>query len=258
MHEKIKKHWDDLAETNKSSYKASWDDYYMLQKEIEEVGYYIHEDASVCDMGCNNGYCDFELLKKFGKINITGIDFSEKAIEEANKTREDSPYKYRCEFLVGNILDTSTYPDKKFDRIIVKRTLINLTSDEEQLQAIHNLFSIMKYEGEVLLLEAVEENLQKLNKLRLEFGLPLLDQPWHNRYLNKNVVDKLHSNFNVCEDRSYSSSYYIMSRVLYPWMSSITPGTKIDYLSEINRLATMLPNIGDYGIQRLFVLSKKP
>jgi len=251
--QKIKNHWNELAAAAEHSYKASWDDYYMLQKEIAEISNNIQCTASICDMGCNNGYCDFELLKRHDKLRITGIDFSEKAIEQANKIRDDSPYKERCTFLVGNILDVNSYPADKFDTIIVKRTLINLISDEAQLQAVHNLFSMVWCGGNVIIMEAVEENLQRLNKLRAAFDLPDLVQPWHNRYLSKSVVNKLSLDFCVSHDDDYSSSYYVLSRVVYPWIAKIT-NSNVEYLNEINRVAMLLPNFGDYGIQRIFIL----
>ena len=255
MSNKIKKHWNDLAETKESSYKASWEDYYMLQKEIDEVCKYIGGIESICDMGCNNGYCDFEFLKRCSCIDITGVDYAENAIEQAKNDLVGSYYEHRCRFLVGNILDKDTYPNDKFDKVLVKRTIINLDTEEDQIQALINLKSLLKANGKIILMEAVEENLNRLNSLRKEFSLPDLSQPWHNKYLNSAVIKSIYDNFHVEVDENYASSYYIISRVFYPWMSKVTPNTKISYLSEINRLASMFPNIGDYGIQRLFVLS---
>ena len=252
----IKEHWNKLSKTEGSSYKASWDDYYMLQKEIDEFCKHIKGNEVICDIGCNNGYCDFAFLKRFDKIDITGMDCSEKAIDQAQKTLLNSSYRDRCTFLIGNILDKTSYPNKKFDIILVKRTLINLTTETDQIDALNNLCSLIG-DGKIIIMDALEENLSKLNKLREEFSLPKLVQPWHNKYLNTTVMNYIYSNFNVEVSYNYASSYYIISRVLYPWIVTHTPNTTIDYLSEINRLAGMIPNFGDYGIQHLLILSKK-
>lgn len=251
MDQRIKKHWNDLADINEDSYKTSWEDYYMLQKEIDEVCKYIKGSASVCDIGCNNGYCDFELLKRFSNITLTGIDYAEKAIEQATNTLGESCYTDRCNFLVGNILNLASYPNKKFDIVLVKRTIINLDSEQEQITALTNLKSLLDINGKIILMEAVEENLIRLNNLRREFSLPNLPQPWHNKYLSNNIIKYIYSNFNVDADEDYSSSYYVISRVILPWLN------KTGYLTELHRLATMLPNVGDYGVQRVFVLSNK-
>jgi hypothetical protein len=73
----IKKHWDSLSK-NEDSYKASWDDFYMLQREMEETSRHIQGVEEIKDTGCNDGYCDFQLLSLFKKLKITGIDYSEK------------------------------------------------------------------------------------------------------------------------------------------------------------------------------------
>jgi len=253
----IKKHWDDLSVSKGSSYKTSWDDYYMVQKEIEEVCKHISTGIeTICDFGCNNGYCDFEFLHRFPNITMTGIDYAEKAIIQANKTLSESAYKNRCEFVVGDILDIENYPKKKFDTVIVKRTLINLMDDNNQMKAIANLASLIDH-GKIIVMEPIETNLYRLNQLRRAFALPDLSQPWHNKYLSDYVLEYIYANFNVKINYNYSSSYYIVSRVLYPWIATHLVNSTVDYLSEINRLAMMFPNVGDYGLQQVFVLTKK-
>jgi len=254
---KIKKHWNDLSAIEGSSYKTSWVDYYMLQKEIEEFGKHLSTGLeTICDFGCNNGYCDFEFLKRFPNLTITGVDYSEKAIIQAKETLSESPYKDCCDFFIGDILDVESYPKKKFDIVIVKRTLINLVDENNQIKAISNLASLIDY-GRIILMEPIEENFNKLNRLRQVFSLPNLSQPWHNKYLSDRVLEHISSNFNVETSYNYASSYYILSRVLYPWVVAHSDNSTVDYLSEINRLAMMFPNIGDYGLQQLFILTKK-
>ena len=253
-YEEIKKHWDSLAQKDES-YKSSWDDFYMLQKEIFEISKYIKGSESICDIGCNNGYCDFKLLETYKDIHITGIDFSEKLILEAQQYLSKSDYQDRATFIVGNILDPSTYPTQKFDIILLKRILINLTTEEDQIQAMLNLKNLLTDTGKIILTEAVEENWNRLNRLREECQLDKLKQPWHNRYLTDKVIKSLYSNFNVILDNDYSSSYYIISRVLSPLSKKINMDKKLEYVSEINRMASMFPNFGDYGTQRLFILS---
>ena len=255
-YEEIKKHWDSLSDITES-YKSSWDDFHMLQKEIIEISRYIQGNEEICDIGCNNGYCDFKLLSLFNGIKIVGIDYSEKLIAQAQERLVKSEYKTRAEFIVGDILDPQSYPDKKFDIILIKRVLINLNNENDQMQALINVKKLLNEHGKIILTEAVEENWDRLNRLRKEFGLDELKQPWHNKYLNKNVIESLYSHFNVECDDDYSSSYYIFSRVFHPWIKKINGENTLEYLSEINRMASSIPNFGDYGTQRLFILSQK-
>jgi SAM-dependent methyltransferase len=255
-YDEIKKHWDSLSNQDES-YKSSWNDFYMLQKELSEISKYIEDGMDICDIGCNNGYCDFKLLEIYKNIKIIGIDFSDKLINEAQKNSNMSKYKDRVNFIVGNILDSSTYPKQKFDIILLKRILINLNSDVDQIQALLNVKSLLKPDGKIILTEAVEENWKRLNRLRKECNLDDLKQPWHNRYLTDDIIKLIYLNFNVECDDDYSSSYYIISRVLNPLIKQISNDHTLEYISEINRLASKCPNFGDYGTQRLFILSCK-
>ncbi|OPX65129.1 MULTISPECIES: methyltransferase domain-containing protein [unclassified Methanoregula] len=252
----IKKHWDDLS-VNEGSYKASWDDFYMLQKELSEICRHIQGNESICDIGCNNGYCDFRLLSQYDKIQITGIDFSEKLISEASTQLEKSGFKGRASFFTGNILNPDTFPQQKFDLVLIKRVLINLLDENDQILALKNVQTLLNSNGRIILSEAIEENWERLNRLRREFGLEELKQPWHNRYLSKSVIDFIYTNFEVETDDDYSSSYYIISRVFHPWIKKINNDKQLEYVSEINRMASMVPNFGDYGTQRLLILSLK-
>jgi SAM-dependent methyltransferase len=255
-YEDIKKHWDALS-AHEDSYKSSWDDFYMLQKEMLEICRFIKGNESICDIGCNNGYCDFKLLSLFEGIKIVGMDFSDKLISQALDSLEKSKYKKRVKFIPGNILDPKTYPRKKFDIILIKRVLINLTEEKDQLLALDNVKKLLNENGRIILSEAVEENWTRLNRLRMEFGLDELKQPWHNKYLNDNVIKYIYSHFDIELDNDYSSSYYIFSRVFHPWIKKVNKGDNLEYLSEINRMGSMFPNFGDYGTQRLFILTLK-
>lgn len=255
-YEDIKKHWDALS-AHENSYKSSWDDFYMLQKEMVEICRFFKGNESICDIGCNNGYCDFKLLSFFSGIKIVGMDFSDKLISQAQESLEKSEYKNRAEFITGNILDPSTFPDKKFDIILIKRVLINLIEEKDQIRALDNVKELLSENGRIILSEAVEENWARLNRLRKDFGLDDLKQPWHNKYLNDNVIKYIYSHFNVESDNDYSSSYYIFSRVFHPWLKKINKDNTLEYMSEINRMGSMFPNFGDYGTQRLFILTLK-
>jgi ubiquinone/menaquinone biosynthesis C-methylase UbiE len=255
-YEDIRKHWDALSVYD-GSYKSSWDDFYMLQKEMFEIFQFIKGDESICDIGCNNGYCDFMLLSLFSGIKIVGIDFSEKLISQAQENLNKSEYKNRAEFITGNVLNTCTFPEKKFDIILIKRVLINLVKENDQILALENVKKLLHENGMIILSEAVEENWARLNRLRTEFGLDELKQPWHNKYLSDNVIKYIYSHFNVEIDSDYSSTYYIFSRVFHPWIKKINQVNNLDYMSEINRMGSMFPNFGDYGTQRLFVMRPK-
>jgi len=230
---KIQDFWDSRA-TAEVSYKSSWEDYYMVEKEIFEISKYIAGNEKICDFGCNNGYGTFRLLSLFEGIEVDGIDYSENLIKVAKEALISAPHAGRARFSVGN-----------------------LETPENQIRALSSIEKLLKTGGKIILSEAVEENWRRLNQLRHEFGLEELGQPWHNCYLKKDVIDFMYTHFQVEIDDDYSSSYYLISRVLNPWIQKLNDVKKLDYLSEINRMAATLPNFGDYGTQRLLILKPR-
>ncbi|MDD6310580.1 MAG: tRNA1(Val) (adenine(37)-N6)-methyltransferase [Firmicutes bacterium] len=60
---------------------------------------------SIVDLGTGNGAIPFILSHKNKKCHITGIDVQEKAIELANKSREDNGLEDRLTFINKDILD---------------------------------------------------------------------------------------------------------------------------------------------------------
>jgi SAM-dependent methyltransferase len=254
--EEIKDHWNGQARF-KDSYKSSWADLYMIEKEIAEINKHIGDHDEVLDIGCNNGYSDFELARIRPGITIHGFDYSEEMIRIARERLGGSGFGGRLHFSVGDIRKPGEYPRGNFDVVLLKRVLINLKTEEEQVGALENIRTFVRDGGKIILSEAFEENWERLNRLRREFGLDDLKQPWHNRYLSGKILEHLYSRFSVLVDDDYSSSYYVVSRVLHPWMKKMNHDDSLEYLSEINRLGSLVPNFGDYGIQRLLVLKPK-
>ena len=70
---------------------------------------------SICDMGCGMGEGANELHKTFPKSEVYGMDFSQTAIDEANKQYKDENLTY----FKGDMCDC----DEKFDIIVSSHTL---------------------------------------------------------------------------------------------------------------------------------------
>lgn len=257
--DKIKSHWDAQAKTYLDSPKATFNDIFLMEKEIRLLSQFIHDGMRVLDCGCGNGYTSLALAKK-KNAEFTGIDFSQAMIHIAQKISEseNGRLKGQVRFHVHDLL-TPLQHLGTFDVIICKRVLINLVNRENQLLGLNRLHRVLKPHGTLLLSEANEDAWRRLNVLRRRFGLEALGKPWYNRYVrNDELYYFIKDNFTLRKEISFSSTYYFGSRILQPfWLKLFQPNKEPSFSSKINQVFSYLPAIGDIGIQKVWVLRKK-
>lgn len=252
--EDIKKFWDKQAEEYQQQGEATNPDIIDMELEIENIANYIKDGAKVLDIGCGNGYSTIKFAKR-RNIEITGIDYSDEMISQANIALEklDNNLKKRIKFEKGDIL-TIDY-NREFDTVITCRCLINLINFNEQKQAIKNILQALKKNGLYIMCENTLDGLNKINSMRKLVGLNEIPMRWHNQYFNeKSLCNFLKQQFQILEINNFESLYFIASRV---FNAKLTPRNKEpDYLAEINKIAAKLPSVGDYAPTKIFLLKK--
>lgn len=252
----IKKVWDSSAETHKKSHWASWGDNYAISLELQEIEKQIKNNFKILDVGCSNGYAAFHHSKNNPTISIYGIDFSEKMIEYANERLLEEKLD-NCKFTVGDIRKID-FPDNSFDLVYTTRVVINLQTWEEQVQGILECIRVAKKGGIVVLSEAFWEPLNKLNAIRMIFGLHSLVEHDFNRYIKKNKLENKLNELNLTYTNiDFSSIYYLGSRVL---RELVTDYQKYEgYSNPINEIFYNIENKysgGDIGIQQIYIIKK--
>lgn len=252
----IKDFWEKKAKEHETSFKSSWEDYYCIQLEIETIDKLLSEDDEILDIGCGNGLSTLELAFR-KKIKIKGIDYSEGMIKSAQKLllEKQNLIKGTVSFDISDVLNLKEQ-EKSFTKVISRRVIINIETLDGQIEAAKEIHKVLKPDGFFLMSEATIDGLQKINTLRKEFGLDELKQPWHNLYIDEHeFIKRLSKFYEVVDILNFSSTYYIGSRVIQPFVKNLLNQSPA-YLSEVNRLFMCLPPFGDYGIQKLFVLRK--
>jgi len=238
MSEHIKKHWDGQAE--KDSYKASWEDIYAINLEINAIGNFINDKDIVLDVGCANGY---STSRQKGK-KITGVDFSEAMITVATKLKSK-----RLHFTVGDIRNLQ-FESKSFDIVYTTRCLINLPTWEEQKQGISECLRVAS--KKVILSEGFYESFIKLNALRLIAGLSPLVEHDYNRYLKKERLNDLLKGYKF-KNYDFSSLYYLGTR----FIRELTNVDSLEYTNKLNNEFYKLQKeykCEGFGIQQLYVI----
>jgi SAM-dependent methyltransferase len=255
--QKIREYWEEQARKYGTSQAASWADL-LVNREIEVLARYLADQPeAVLDVGCANGHTSLELIRRC-PIHLVGIDYASTMISYANAAREllQDGYKARVKFVEGDVLKLD-FEDDRFDKVVSKRCITNLDTWELQQRAILEIRRVLRPGGFFLLSEPTVQGLERLNRLRSLFGLEPLQAPWHNLYLDEErLLALIEPHFSLVKVENFSSSYYVISRVIYP----LLVGGKKERLRHdawLNKVGVRMPSVGNFGVQKLFVMAKK-
>ncbi len=241
MNDSVRDFWDKQAAI--AGGEATCPDAAYRELEIARIIECIDpKTESILDVGCGNGYSTLKFAQHALNAKIMGFDFSEPMITEARRFQSQ-----RVCFCVGNVLDALRPDGPKWETIVSERCLINLSSWEEQQQALLNLRDALSPTGKLILVENCLDGLENLNSLRRHLGLHEMKPPWHNCYfrLNNDLESFLTKHFIIKRQDNIGNLYYIFSRVLYAKLShDVGEGPKYDH--PINKIASQLPSLGEY------------
>ena len=135
----------------------------------------------------------------------------------------------------------------KFDYIITKRSIQNLTSWNNQKKFINQLKFFSSAKTKILLMESSNDGLKKINDMRIKLRLKKIVKPWHNLYLEDSILKK--TNFRgikLVGIKELFSTYYFTSRVLN---AAINP--KPNYNDLLNLTGWKMPQNTIKGFSQL-------
>ena len=253
MEDKVLEFWNEQAKKYKDNPLATSPDLIAFELEANEIFKYLEAGSNILDIGCGNGFKDFEYCT-VKKVNVKGIDFSEEMVNAAKeRQKQTSDLMGKLEFSHGNVLDLKE--TIKYDVVITDRCLINLRTVEEQMKAIDNIFDVLKEGGLFLMMECTKQGLEKINGVREKFGLEEIKERWHNNYIDETkILAYLDTKFKNIEVNNFNSTFFLISRTINALAAR--EGQEVDYNSDINKYAAQLPPLGDYAPLKLFVIRK--
>jgi SAM-dependent methyltransferase len=220
--------WDERATLGAT---AGTQDLGLVQLERRAIQRHVRPDLRVLDVGCGTG----DTLATLTARTRRGVDFSPHMVEAARAKGLDVQ--------VGSVLDADL---GEADLVYTQRCLINLTTWDEQRAAIRRLAAAVAPGGTLLLVEHYQDGLDALNDERLRWGLPRIDPPWHNRYIqHTDVVGALPGLERQATAVDFSWRYYYVSRVITAWDAQ-QRGEAPAYDAPINLAAAAIDEPG-YG-----------
>ena len=212
MSDFIKEYWDNQGKMFLDSYKASWDDFYCINLEIDVISRHICSNGKILDVGCANGYSTLRIADICEPQRMVGVDYSESMIKGARENLAKYTPQYSVEF---HVADARRLPfnDNSFDAVYTTRTLINLPNWQQQKEALNELVRVCCLGGVVVVSEAFWEPLVRLNAIRTVAGLPPVVEHDFNRYLKESSLSSyLDTRKLIHEWHRFAGLYYLGTR----------------------------------------------
>ena len=250
----IRRYWEDRA-TSDSTAQSTTNDVYLreiearvLSEQIEKFG-----PKSVVDIGCGDARTTARLACKFRGIEFKGTDYAHSMIENSAQTIASLALSNVHLFQYDV---TKPFPLLDVDFVFTTRCLINIPSWDLQKKAVENIRNCLRDGGIYVMIENFSDDQKKFNRLRRQYDLPEIDVRNHNLFFENNkTIEFLSEIFDIVENTNISSTYYLMSRVVYSAICK-ERGETPDYFDRHHELAAQLPFLGDYGPVRMLCLRK--
>ena len=265
MSDKVKQYWDDRAKaTDPASTQATTYDVFLREHEIDTLKKRIAElslpsGSTVVDLGCGDGHATVSLAAAFPEIRFIGVDWSEEMLALAEKRLSGQPGLRRsASFRVGDMrrLSDSLRSDR-FEGFLTMRSLINLTTSEQQYDTIAQIAQHLVPGGYYFCIENFVQGQNNFNRLRVAMGLPEIPVRWHNLFFeDETFLAQTRRHFDPVVMDSFLSSYYLATRVIYSAGCHLK-GEEPDYMHPIHKVAARLPPIGDFCPIRLVSMRRK-
>lgn len=252
--DEIRNYWEGRA-AGDSSVQSTTQDVFLREIELNTLIERIrkYSPGRVADVGSGDGRTTIGLARTFGDVQFFGFDYSSSMVENSRKVLSTQGFSN----VAFDQLDIRSGLNDSFDLIYTTRCLINLPSWDLQKLAIQNIHKVLIANGVYLMIENFSEGQENFNRIRKNFELPEIPIREHNFFFQRErLLDYTNDLFEVDEEVNISSVYYLVSRVVYSKICSVS-GMQPDYFNEHHRYAAGLPFCGEFGPVRLISFRKK-
>ncbi len=250
MNNDIFKFWE---EQSKKGVKSGTRDLTLDELERRAISSYLKNDIDILEVGCGDGRNSIEMSQRF-KVKLDAFDYSPGMVSASIENSKNANIN-DIRFFVHDLNNVDSL-EKKYDLVVSKRALINLSDYYNQVDVIKKIFKVLKPGGLFLMCESSKRGLDSINIARVALELDKINSPWHNVYIDDDKLEKESLPFELVERLDFSSTYYFLSRVVNAKMAQMN-GSVPDYDSPVNKWALSLPKFGEMG-QTILWIWRKP
>lgn len=246
--------WSERARLFQGDPRANTNDVWLREVEINYVQdvFQTYRFSRVLDFGCANGYTTSRLAKINSQVSFIGIDINADMISVAS-TFPGTEGLSNLEFRELDVLTQKL--DEKFDFIYAIRVFQNIENPEKQREVFERLCELLSEGGMLLYIESYTDGYTRLNDDRVKMGLAPLPIHPHLTLLTSEFDSHAETKLKLVKRDYLSSSYYLITRLLYSYIAKMND-EQIDYNHPIHQVASMVPQVGNYGPQKASLLRK--
>lgn len=256
----LKMRYDSFAESLDERTTAS--DYQLRELEISLGLEYIRTGDRVVDVGCGLGYA----VRKYAdnrSAEYVGIDYSDKMIDGAIALTERDP-RYRgakIAFKCASVMKMPL-PTDSVDVVTSSRCLMALLDWDLQQEALIEIHRVLRPGGVLVMMEGTNEGLDRLNELRSEFGLGLIEADGKDRLFTKKFDERVLCEFTqpyfTLERIQRFGMYYFLTRIVQPLLVAPMKPSYDHKLNDVAReIALKYPDFMSIGHLVGFILCKR-
>jgi predicted O-methyltransferase YrrM len=247
--------WSERARAYETDPRANTNDIWLREVEIAYVARILgeHSFGNVLDFGCANGYSTTRLAKLFPAMRFTGVDINEEMIRIA-ETFPKSEGLSNLEFRVADVVEKEI--TEKYDFIFTIRVFQNIESVEMQKKVFDALHECLADGGMLLTVESYADGYRRINEDREKLGLTALPIHPHLTLVTDEFDDHVTARMEFVRHDYLSATYYLITRLLYSYIAKVNE-EPIDYNHPIHQVASMMPQVGEYGVQKAMLFRKR-
>jgi len=255
VEDQIRKTWDQYYQENSGDTVLKDRNFFVLETGaiLQAIESYIERHAGkelvIVELGSGlGGLAEKVELQLAAKTNLKfryfGYDFSGPGVEKSNARGLKHSHFIEKDFIAG-LRSLSESPDI----IITQRAVMALMEAKDQEDLMILIRETLKLGGEAILSEGSQQGLQQLIDLRSILNIQEgFEKVWHSLYLDEAMLQRVFGT--KLETNDYSSMYWLITRVVYPFFE--TP----KHNSKIHDFAAKLAPSGNFGLVKLFLYRK--
>jgi ubiquinone/menaquinone biosynthesis C-methylase UbiE len=257
--EDIKKHWEQAAREfpREGRITPTSRDPYLGLLEEENILNFLKPEHVALEIGCGDGSHTVRYAQTVKKLS--GLDLISDLLTIARQRLADAKLT-NVDFIRGSVLDlTKCFAPATFTCVITQRCLINLPEWRYQQEAIRQVHELLRRGGLLLFTEGFQPEMDTLNEVRLQFGLPAIAVVYNRNFVREELEPFVEPYFDIVERRHYGP-YFFLSRLFHPLAVLPDEPRHDSRLNEVAmEIAKRIPasELERYSYNRFYALRKK-
>ncbi len=139
---------------------------------------FITRNSKVLDVGCNTGYCSFEIAH-LSKCKVIGVDINQNMVETANKNRKSDFLDNFVKFKIADAMDLP-FEDNSFDIVMSGGSTAFIENKEKALKEYKRVLKPWGFIADINFFYKTKPPARIINELNKLMNINI--EPWNMNY----------------------------------------------------------------------------